>query len=83
MPSDSSIKGACMDNLYLVDLYLENGGEIQGMFESDGTLIGHWSCDDALWRKEYFSSMMRALGYTVEYSENELLVAQLEAIYGS
>lgn len=45
----------------------EEVGEVEGMFDEDGELLGMWSCNDACWQNEYFSEFLDKLGvYVVE-----------------
>ncbi len=41
-------------------------GEIEGMFDEQGELIGSWHSNDAHWRQEYFGKFMRNLGVEVK-----------------
>lgn len=70
-----------MRTLYFV--YTEQVGEVEGIFDQDGTLLDFWSCNDACWRNEYFSPFMAKLGYTVEYGpewmDEKLVEAAKEA----
>ena len=50
----------------LFHAYSEEYGECEGIFDSDGTLLGFWACNDATWRNEYFEGFMRSLGFKVE-----------------
>jgi hypothetical protein len=52
------------------------------MFHEDGTLIGCWDCNDACWRNEYFSPMMKALGITIVKSNDKKLINKLMAAFG-
>lgn len=64
-----------MRTLYLA--FTENVGETEGMFDSDGTLLDFWSCNDACYRSEYFNPFMNKLGYNVEQAP-DWMVAKLE-----
>jgi len=53
-------------------------GEIEGMFDDEGTLLGVWSSDDANWRIEYFRGFMEKLGIEViNRSASKALVNKL------
>ena len=65
-----------MRTLYLA--FSEDYGEIEGMFDSDGTLLDMWSCNDACFRAEYFGPFMRRLGFRIENAP-EWMVQKLEA----
>ena len=41
-------------------------GEIEGMFDEHGELLGCWSNNDATWRDEYFKTFMGKLGIEVK-----------------
>lgn len=64
-----------MKTLYFV--YDEQEGEVEGMFDTQGTLLGTWCCNDASWRDEYFSGFMEQLGFKVVYSTQAKLVKKL------
>ena len=53
-------------------VYSEAFGEIEGMFDSDGKLLGIWCNNDACWRQEYFGPFLEALNIRVEthYSDD-------------
>lgn len=51
-----------MRTLYNADL----DDLVEGMFDSDGTLLSFWSPNDATWRQEYFRELMEKLGYHVK-----------------
>jgi len=40
-------------------------GEIEGMFDESGNLLGAWSLNDAHWRGEYMNGFMKKLGIDV------------------
>jgi hypothetical protein len=44
----------------------EDEGEIEGIFDENGELLGMWCCNDAHWRNEYFSPFMKGLGIEVK-----------------
>ena len=54
-----------MKTIYHVYYCSEEYGEIEGMFEVDGSLISYWNCNDAMWRNEYFDGFMLKLGFVV------------------
>jgi hypothetical protein len=41
-------------------------GEVQGMFDMEGNLLGAWSDNNAAWRNEYFSPFLEKVGIIVE-----------------
>ena len=57
--------------------YSDEHGEVEGMFDQDGTMLGMWACNDATWRNEYFSPFMWALGYEIETAP-DWMVERLE-----
>jgi len=63
--------------VYLVYAAPDEGGEVEGMFRDDGTLLGCWSLNDAHWRSEYFNHFMKKLGIKIESSEDHLLIEKL------
>lgn len=52
--------------------FSEEAGEVEGMFDENGELLGIWSCNDASWRNEYFSPFMKRLGITIERATPEM-----------
>ncbi len=54
-------------------------GEIEGMFDDKGNLLGWWSCNDGNWRGEYFDGFLSKLGIEVVYDsdDEEKLVRKL------
>lgn len=54
-----------MKTIYHV--YSDSDGEIEGMFDADGNMLGAWCCNDGLWRGEYFDPFLRKLGIEVKY----------------
>ncbi len=44
---------------------LPETGEIEGMIDSDGNLLGAWAANDGTWRGEYFDGFMEKLGIEV------------------
>ena len=48
--------------VYLSD---DDLGEVEGMFDENDEVIGHWHSNDASWRDEYFSGFMKNLGVKV------------------
>lgn len=57
-------------------VYYENP-EIEGMFSEDGTYLGGWSLNDAVWRQEYFVEFMRNVGVQVTTPETKKLEKEL------
>jgi hypothetical protein len=55
-----------MTELRIVFVEDEEVGEVQGMFDMEGNLLGAWSDNDASWRNEYFSPFLEKLGIIVE-----------------
>jgi len=59
-------------------------GEVEGMFEVDGTLISWWSCNDAMWREEYFNHFLFKLGIQISSKVPKKIlaacIAQLEEL---
>ena len=51
-----------MKKIVFVGVENDEVGEVEGMFEEDGTLIDLWACNDATWRSEYFSGILKYLG---------------------
>lgn len=47
-------------------------GEVEGMFDEQGKLIGAWCLNDGNWRSEYFDPFMEALGIQVDGLPPEL-----------
>ena len=45
--------------------------EGEGMFDAKGNLLDAWSCNDGVWRGEYFDGFMKELGIEVDYSRSE------------
>jgi hypothetical protein len=52
-------------------------GEIEGMFDEYGKLLGTWCSNDATWRDEYFADFMDALDITVVEGGDRMLVRKL------
>jgi len=59
-----------MKTIYYV--FTDDFGEVGGMYDSDGTLLDMWSCNDASWRGEYFNPFMKALGILVKPGSQKL-----------
>lgn len=59
----------------------EDIGEVQGIFDSTGELLGAWSMNDAYWRSEYYDGFMHELGFELEESDDEVLVGKLLAYF--
>ena len=51
-----------MKKLVFVSVCDDEVGEVEGMFQEDGTLIDMWANNDATWRSEYFSGILEYLG---------------------
>lgn len=64
-----------MQKIFIV--YVEEEGEIEGAFDEEGNLLHWWCCNDASWRNEYFSPLMKQLGYEFVHSDDEVLEAKL------
>jgi hypothetical protein len=64
-----------MRKLYIA--YTEEVGEVEGIFDQDGTMLDFWSCNDATWRNEYFSPFMERLGFDVDVAP-DWMVKKLE-----
>lgn len=63
-------------HVYLCD---DDTGEVEGMFDENGKLLGAWSCNDGSWRGEYFDNFLLELGIKVEYpDDNEKLKEKLK-----
>jgi hypothetical protein len=43
----------------------DDEGEIEGMFNKDGELLGGWCLNDGNWRGEYMNGFLAALGIEV------------------
>lgn len=52
-----------MRKLYYAITEDDQAGEVEGMFDADGTMLGMWCSNDATWRNEYFEDFMRRLGH--------------------
>ena len=61
--------------------YNEEYGEVEGMFDEAGELLGTWCCNDANWRHEYFDSFMLSLGVSIVPSRDAALIAKLGSIW--
>lgn len=65
-------------------LYHANTGDdlIEGMFDSDGTLLGYWSPNDAYW-SDYLNPFMKRLGFEIvdapEWGEEKLRHVAMDA----
>jgi hypothetical protein len=46
-------------------VYTESFGECEAAFLEDGTLLDIWSCNDACWRNEYFSTFLKKVGIEI------------------
>lgn len=57
-----------MDKVVYFASYEGDLGEAEAMFDSDGSLLGLWACNDGNWRGEYFDSFLRGIGVTIDYS---------------
>lgn len=57
-----------LKTLYLISD--ESCGEIEGIFDTKGKLLGGWDRIDAVWREENFAGLMAKLGYSVKYRED-------------
>lgn len=66
----------------LFHVYDEEAGEIEGMFDSEGNLLGAWSCNDATWRGEYFGGFIQKLGFKVVSSSRADLKTKLRIALG-
>ncbi len=64
--------------IYIIAVYDDECGEVEGAFTEEGELIDWWSSNDAVWRHEYFDYMMRKLGIEVK-ERNKALEAKLIA----
>lgn len=51
--------------LYFISLCDDDVGEVEGMFDADGTILGTWACNDGQWRGEYFDGFLMKLGFEV------------------
>lgn len=70
-----------MKALYIV--YYEGDeycGEVEGMFNAKGELLGWWSTNDACWRNEYFSPFMLTQGLKVKSSLDRHLINILRKV---
>lgn len=47
--------------------YEGDHGEIEGMFNEGGEILGCWSRNDGNWRSEYFDGFIESLGHTIDY----------------
>ena len=67
-----------MVKIYSVSICEDDVGEVEGMFDAKGVLLGWWSLNDANWRHEYFEGFMSELGLEViEASNDRKLVSKL------
>lgn len=48
-------------------LVCDDDGEMEGMFDDKGVLLGGWSMNDAHWRGEYMNGFIEALGHEVVF----------------
>lgn len=52
----------------IYSVYIEDcdfGGEVEGMIDESGKVLGFWFSNDASWRDEYFNGFMEELGIKV------------------
>lgn len=67
-----------MKTIYHVYICDDDVGEVEGMFDTDGKLLGTWSNNDGNWRGEYFDPFMKELGIEVkDGSRNRKLIKAL------
>lgn len=62
--------------MIIYSIYIEDSdlGEVEGMINDKGEVIGYWWSNDASWRNEYFGPFMQKLGITVVTPEKKLYV---------
>jgi hypothetical protein len=63
-------------------LSVEDPFEVDAFFDEDDKIITWWSCNDATWRDEYMSGLLKHCGYKTERPKGERrerLEAQLRA----
>lgn len=68
-----------MKKIYFLYLCDDDVGEVEGMFDEQGEMLGNWCCNDATWRGEYFNGFIESLGYEVISDIPEDLEPKLEA----
>lgn len=60
--------------------YTPAWGEMQGMFDDTGKMLGSWSCNDANWRGEYMEGFLNKLGIIVDRLPEKFKQKALEQI---
>ncbi len=60
--------------------YTEKWGEVEGMFDAQGKLLGTWFLNDAHWRGEYMEGFLGELGFVVKPLPDKLEKKALEQI---
>lgn len=65
-----------MKTVYIV--FSEELGEVEGVFDAKDNLIDSWSCNDAVFRIEYFSRFLNKLG--VHVVDSEMTPVRLKAL---
>ena len=54
-----------MTTIYFLSICDDDVGEVEGMFDANGDVLGTWCNNDARWRGEYFEPFLEALGIRV------------------
>lgn len=60
--------------------YTEKWGEVEGMFDESGKMLGTWFLNDAHWRGEYMDGFIAELGFEVKSLPKKLETKALEQI---
>jgi hypothetical protein len=55
-------------------------GEMEGMFDESGKMLGSWCLNDAHWRGEYMEGFLEKLGIVVKDLPNKFKTKALEQI---
>lgn len=56
--------------IYHIAISDDDVGEVEGMFDETGALLGSWASNDATWRGEYFNGFLGKLNFDVLDSDD-------------
>lgn len=63
-------------------VFTEQIGEVEGIFDEDGNMLGTWDCNDVQFREEYYNPFLKKLGFkVVRKNDDKFLVKKLIEVW--